>query len=250
MQEVRELRAITVNRGFTLVELLVVIAIIGILAALLLPSLNRAKGKAYQANCISNDRQVGVALQTYCNDNKDQLPPGSTNALLFTQVPAYNNSKHFKRYLDYYLVQYLGLPTPDQVGPMGTNLARVFLCPAYSHSLPGSTQAGYVPESDSYAHACCFTVSRYTLKNPKGYPFGKSAVGQHSMTLQTIAANRPLAEAWAISDLDWEAVNSPPSMGIDREPYVALHPVHVSVRNMLYFDMHVGTIKNADWKQF
>ena len=70
------------------------------------------------------------------------------------------------------------------------------------------------------------------------------------MTLQAIAANRPLAEAWAMSDLDWEAVNSPPSMGIDREPYVALHPVHVTVRNMLYFDMHVGTIKNADWTQF
>ena len=62
------------TRGFTLIELLVVIAIIAILAAILFPVFNKAREKARQTSCTSNQRQIALAVQIYTQENDETLP--------------------------------------------------------------------------------------------------------------------------------------------------------------------------------
>lgn len=79
------LRNETRRSGFTLIELLVVIAIIAILAAILFPVFAKAREKARQTQCMSNQKQIVQALLMYAQENDEKCPDNTT---IWTQVPA------------------------------------------------------------------------------------------------------------------------------------------------------------------
>lgn len=90
--------------GFTLVELLVVIAVISILAAMLMPALARARESARRANCASNLRQVGMALEMYANEQEGNFPTiqryiGDNCAQKNTNVFMFDGLSVFPEYL-------------------------------------------------------------------------------------------------------------------------------------------------------
>ncbi|MEO7719292.1 MAG: DUF1559 domain-containing protein [Capsulimonas sp.] len=67
------------RKGFTLIELLVVIAIIAILAAILFPVFAKAREKARQISCVSNEKQLGLGFMQYSQDNDEHYPVGFGN---------------------------------------------------------------------------------------------------------------------------------------------------------------------------
>ncbi len=75
-------------RGFTLIELLCVIAVIAIVVAILLPVFHQSREKARAATCLSNLRQIGLAVQSYLNDNDDRYALNVSVPVAYLKDPA------------------------------------------------------------------------------------------------------------------------------------------------------------------
>lgn len=239
----------TPSAGFTLVELLVVVAIISLLAALLFPVFVRAREKARQCACVSNLRQVSLALLQYAQDNDDRCPP-----FYRPDANAY---------------------WPDSVAPYvegpGTTARRrdrIFVCPsapfdtAAAAGLPGSLGTSYglsdnwldvvcpddCPDSTGVPHALreavapaetvlvAETVFRTDSGLP-GYPLALPPIDGGNRGFLYAACDAaglpPFSPARRLADVSWR--HTAPKAGWCAEP-----PAGARVA-VVYADGHVGS---------
>lgn len=111
---------INLRRGFTLVELLVVVGIVSVLIGIVLPSFAGARRQARSVACLSQLRQIGVAVQMYCGESNGALPRSTHSAFEFRVAP-----------WGYALMPYLSPGPIESSGPRWDALfAGVYRCPA------------------------------------------------------------------------------------------------------------------------
>lgn len=126
-------------RAFTLIELLVVIGIIAILASLLLPAFARAKAKGYNTVCVSQLRQLGIAVRLYCEDNNNRLP----SAEILPTEPI--DPQHP-------LARICDVLAPYASRAVSTNSATVFRCPGDHVNLFATEGSSYEWNAELNGH--------------------------------------------------------------------------------------------------
>ena len=227
------------RKGFTLIELLVVIAIIAILAAILFPVFAKAREKARQASCLSNEKQIGLALMQYTQDYDGSFPfsllrQGDSTTYIevnpatcpetpakYFQVSDGNPSKHYMSWM-------------DAIYPYTKNI-KIFTCPSApseNKKLPSYGYSGGVNEWCRYYFQGILDATKYI-------PLNESEMKNPADVIVSMDANFAYSN-YVNGDDYWVWSHSPVQAN------KIVFTLHNGGVNMIFGDGHAKWINNND----
>lgn len=225
--------------GFTLIELLVVIAIMGVLLALLLPAVQQARAAARRAQCASQLRQLGIALQQYVEIHNGQFMPANVDNWLVPQLPA---SHWFGAILD-------DNPPPQRqidvtqgyLMPFLEESAKTFRCPDFQY--PRFTLR-FQGASSGYGYNYLFLGPGIFPDYLGSDPWVLTKPVTYRLTdLESTAHTVAFADAARINEWTYSTpvLEENPYLDPPSSQFPSVHFRHVETANILLVDGHVET---------